>query len=159
MYPEITQKNHKKPVIPMDLKNYTINNQKDQPDQREGCSLPKGVNRKSPPREFDRQLERIYSRTKSRNAIYKKIISDQWKKNFRPQWFVTLLWNDLPTRSEVASSHTRHFRNVFLTSLLDTDLKNLPEPPARPHLIFFHERKPVITRNRQIIAYHTHLHL
>lgn len=143
----------------MDLKNCTINNQKNQPDRREGCSLPSGGNRKSPPREFDRQLERIYSRTKSRNLVYKEIISNQWKENFQPKWFVTLLWNDLPTRSEVVSSHARHFRNVFLTSLLDTDLKHLPEPPARPHLIFFHERKPVIIRGRQIIAYHTHLHL
>ena len=46
-----------------------------------------------------------------------------------------------------------------MTSLLNQPLKKLPEPPFRPHLVFFHERKPVITRERQITAFHTHLHL
>ena len=70
-----------------------------------------------------------------------------------------MLWNDLPTRSETVISHSRHFRNVFLTSLLNQPLKKLSEPPFRPHLVFFHERKPVVTRGRQITAFHTHLHM
>ena len=69
------------------------------------------------------------------------------------------LWNDLPTQSETAISHSRHFRNVFLSSMLNQLLKKLPAPPFSPHLMFFHERKPVITRGRQITAFHTHLHL
>ncbi|WP_250398206.1 hypothetical protein [Synechococcus sp. MU1651] len=42
---------------------------------------------------------------------------------------------------------------------MNQPLKKLPEPPLRPHLVFFHERKSVITRGRQITAFHTHLHL
>ena len=81
------------------------------------------------------------------------------EKNFRPQWFISFLWNYLPTRSETVISHSRHFRNVFFTSLLNQLLKKLPEPPLRPQLVFFHERKLVITRGRQITACHTHLHM
>jgi len=46
-----------------------------------------------------------------------------------------------------------------LTQLLNQPLKKIPEPPFRPHLVFFHERKPVIRHGRQILAFHTHLHL
>ena len=46
-----------------------------------------------------------------------------------------------------------------MTSLLNQPLKKLSEPPFRPHLVFFHERKPVVTRGRQITAFHTHLHM
>lgn len=144
----------------MDLKNYTLNNPKNQPDQREGCSLPKGGNRKSHPCKLNRQLERIYSRTKSRNLVYKEIISHQWKENFQPQWFVTLLWNDLPVEYPTVEGHCTTFRNVFLTQLLECNSPTrIPDPPSRPHLVFFHERKLVIVRGRQILVYHTHLHL
>ncbi|MDA7685543.1 hypothetical protein N8608_03160 [bacterium] len=71
----------------------------------------------------------------SRNS---SMINDQWENNFQPQWFITLLWNDLPSRSETVISHSRHFRNVFLTSLLNQPLKKLPEQPLRSQLVFFH---------------------
>jgi len=143
----------------MELKNYTNNNHIDQPDRREGCSLPKGVNFKQPSRTFNRRLKKIHARTKSDFLVYKEIVEYQWKYNFQPQWFITLLWNDLPTRYEAASSHSRDFRNKFLVEATGKKLKKLPKHPDRPALIFFHERKPVINNGKQILVFHTHLHL
>jgi hypothetical protein len=34
---------------------------------------------------------------------------------------------------------------VFLTSLLNQPLKRLPEPPFRPHLVFFHSQRTSAT--------------
>ena len=42
---------------------------------------------------------------------------------------------------------------------MNQHLKNIPDPPFRPHLVFFHEREEIINRIRQILAFHTHLHL
>ena len=129
-------------------------------DRREVHSRPKGVNHSRSSRTLlNQKLQRIHQKASSHPKVLQELIRDQWENNFQPQWFITLLWNDLPTRSETVISHSRHFRNVFLTSLLNQPLKKLPEPPSRPHLVFFHERKPVITRGRQITAFHTHLHL
>ena len=129
-------------------------------DRREVHSRPKGVNKLRTSRTLlNQKLQRIHQKTRSYPKVLQQIIRDQWENNFQPQWFITLLWNDLPTRSETVINHSRHFRNVFLTSLLNQPLKKLPEPPFRPHLVFFHERKPVITRGRHISAFDTHLHL
>jgi len=71
-----------------------------------------------------------------------------------------LLWNDLPTQFDVVKGHAGTFRNVFLTQLMGCNSPTrIPDPPERPSLIFMQERKPVITRGRQITAFHTHLHL
>ena len=129
-------------------------------EQSEVHSRPKEVNPSKHSRTLlNQKLKRIHQETRSHPKVLQELIRGQWVNNFRPLWFITLLWNDLPTRSETVISHSRHFRNVFLTSLLNQPLKKLPEPPFRPHLVFFHERKPVITRGRQITAFHTHLHL
>ena len=129
-------------------------------DRREVHSRPTGVNQSRSSRTLlNQKLQRIHQKTSSHPKILQELIRDQWENNVRPQWFITLLWNDLPTRSETAIRHSRHFRNVFLTSLLNQPLKKLPEPLSRPHLVFFHERKPVITRGRQITAFHTHLNM
>lgn len=129
-------------------------------DQREVHSRPKGVNQSRSSRTLlNHRLQRIHQETGSHPKVLQELIRDQWENNFQPQWFITLLWNDLPTRSETSISHSRHFRNVFLTSLLNQPLKKLPEPPSRPHLVFFHERKLLIHEGRQILAFHTHLHL
>ena len=123
-------------------------------DRREVHSRPTGVNQSRSSRTLlNQKLHRIHQKTRSNPKVLQELIRDQWENNFRPQWFIILLWNDLPTRSETVISHSRHFRNVFLTSLLNQPLKKLPEPPFRPHLVFFHERKPVITRGRQITAF------
>ena len=129
-------------------------------DRREVHSRPTGVNPSNHSRTLlNQKLQRVHQKTRSHPKVLQELIRDQWENNVQPQWFITLLWNDLPTQSETVISHSRHFRNVFLTSLLNQPLKKLPESPFRPHLVFFHERKPVITKGRQITAFHTHLHL
>ena len=141
------------------LKSMKSNHQR-RTDRREVHSRPTGVNQSRSSRTLlNQKLQRIHQKTRSHPKVLQELIRDQWENNCQPQWFITLLWNDLPNRSETVISYSRHFRNVFLTSLLNQPLKKLPEPPFRPHLVFFHERKPVITRGRQITAFHTHLHL
>jgi len=147
-------------MIPTTLMKSTKNQHQIRTERREVHSRPKGVNAQDQSRrDLNRKLIRIHQRTGSFGKVQKELIRLHWENNFQPQWFITLLWNDLPTRSETATSHSRHFSNVFLTSLLNQPLKKLPKPPSRPSLVFFHERKPVITRGRQITAFHTHLHL
>ena len=129
-------------------------------DRREVHSRPTGVNPQGQSRrDLNRQLIKIHQRTGSFGKVQEELLRLHWENNFQPQWFITLLWNDLPTRSETVTSHSRHFRNVFLTSLLNQPLKKLPEPPFRPRLVFFHERKLLIHEGRQVLAFHTHLHL
>ena len=138
-----------KPVIPMSYPKSTKSNHQRRTERRDVHSRPTGVNPSNHSRTLlNQKLQRIHQKTRSHPQILQELIRDQWENNFQPQWFITLLWNDLPTRSETVISHLRHFRNVFLTSLLNQPLKKLPEPPFRPHLVFFHERKPVITRGR-----------
>ena len=109
---------------------------------------------------FNRNLQRIHSKTKSFGRVMEKVIQNQWESNFRPHWFITIHWNDLPTSYVQVEGHTRHLRNVFLTQLMRCGSpRELPDPPGRPSAIFFHERKPVICRGRQILPFHTHLHL
>ena len=160
---EITLKSQNysvRPVIPMSyIKSIKTNHQR-RTERREVHSRPTGVNQSRPSRTLlNQKLQRIHQKTSSHPKVLQELIRDQWENNVRPHWVITLLWNDLPTRSETVISHSRHFRNVFLTSLLNQPLKKLPEPPFRPHLVFFHERKPVITRGRQITASHTYLHM
>jgi len=144
----------------MTLTNTTKNTIQRRTERSEVHSRPKGGNPQDHSRtNLNQRLTRIHQRTGSSPKVLQELIRTQWETNFRPHWFITLLWNDLPTRSETATSHSGHFRNVFLTSLLNQPLKKLPEPPSRPHLVFFHERKPVIRHGRQILAFHTHLHL
>jgi hypothetical protein len=89
-----------------------------------------------------------------------QVIQNQWESNFRPEWFITIHWNDLPTSFSQVEGHTRHLRNVFMTQLMRCGSpRDLPDPPERPSAVFFHERSPVICRDRQILPFHTHLHL
>jgi len=144
----------------MNYKKSTKYKHQNRTERSEVHSRTKGVNQSRSPRALlNQKLLKIHQKTKSHPKVFQELIRDQWENNFLPQWFITLLWNDLPTRSETTTSHSRHFRNVFLTSLLNQPLKKLPGLPFRPHLVFFHERKPVITRGRQITAFHTNLHL
>ena len=163
VYPEIIIKPQNYSIRPVILMSYIKSiktNHKRRTDRREFHSRPTGENPSNHSRTLlNHRLQRIHQKTSSHPKVLQELIRDQWENNFQPQWFTTLLWNDLPTRSETVISHSRHFRNVFLTSLLNQPLKKLPEPPFRPHLVFFHERKLVITRGRQITAFHTHLHL
>jgi len=141
------------------LKSTKTNHQR-RTDRREVHSRPTGVNQSRYSRTLlNQKLQRIHQKTRSHPQVLRELIRDQWENNFQPQWFIILLWNDLPTRSETAISHSRHFRNVFLTLLLNQPLKKLPELPFKPHLVLFHERKLLIHEGRQVLAFHTHLHL
>jgi hypothetical protein len=109
---------------------------------------------------FDRELRIIYSKTNSFGKVIERYVKEQWESNFRPHWFITIHWNDLPTSYAQVEGHTKHLRNVFLTQLMRCGSpRDLPDPPGRPSAIFFHERSPVICRSRQILPFHTHLHL
>jgi len=115
---------------------------------------------KDPKSSLNRKLQRIYSKTNSFGKVIEHVIQNQWETNFQPEWFITIHWNDLPTSFETVQGHTRHLRNVFLTQLMGCGSPcDLPDPPGRPSAIFFHERSPVICRSRQILPFHTHLHL
>ena len=97
--------------------------------------------------------------------IHKAIIRYQFNEVFEPQWFGSIQWQPFIADYTTAVKETRHFRNKFLCSLLDTKLKKLPEPPLRPRIIWFHERELILINPRQPknprykLAYHTHFHL
>ena len=117
-------------------------------------------NQENPKTSFNRKLQRIHSRTNSFGKVIQEVIQNQWETNFQPHWFIIIQWNDLPTSFETVQGHTRHLRNVFLTQLMGCGSPcDLPDPPERPSAVFFHERSPVICRNRLILPFHTHLHL
>ena len=145
----------------MNYKKSTKYNHKNRTERSEVHSRPKGVNPQDHSRKLQNQkLIRIHQKTGSFGKVQEELIRQNWETNFRPHWFITLLWNDLPTRFDTAEGHAKTFRNVFLTKLLKCNSpKRIPDPPSRPHLVFFHERKPVITKGRPITAFHTHLHL
>jgi len=96
-----------------------------------------------------------------------------WVKNtenfYPPQYFMTILWNDLPSDSITASSHTRHLLNVLKCKFYSVKrCSNIPCFPKRFGAIVFQERKPFIqTRfdkykkkySTYKIAYHTHIHI
>ena len=143
----------------MNYKKSTKYNLKNRTERSEVHSRPKGVNESGRSRTLDRKLKKIHKKTGSNAKVLQELLKDQWKNNFRPEWFITLEWNDLPTRYETASGHSRHFKNVFLKTLKDHPLNQYPNIPDLPSMVFFHERRPVIIRGRQITAFHTHLHM
>ena len=139
----------------------TKTNHQRRTDRREVHSRPMGVNPLRPSRILlNHSLQRIHQKTRSHPKVLQELIRDQWENNVQPQWFITLLWNDLPTRFDVVKGHSETFRNVFLTQLMGCNSPTrIPDPPVRPSLIFMQERKPVIVKERQITAFHTHVHL
>jgi len=163
VYPAInlkSQKYPKRPVTPMSCTKTNKINHKRRTDPREVRSWSTGVNPSSHSRTLlYHRLQRITSDDPFSSKGPPGTDLRSMEKNFRPQWFITFLWNYLPTWSETVISHSRHFTNAFFTSLLNQLLKKLPEPPLRSQLVFSHERKLVITRGRQITACHTHLHM
>jgi hypothetical protein len=161
VYPEITVKTPKNPVIPMTLTNTTRKPNQRRTERSEVHSRPKGVNPQDHSRtNLNQKLSRIHQRTRSHPKVLQEYLKDQWENNFQPQWFITLLWNDLPTHFDTVEGHSKTFRNIFLTQLMGCNSPTkIPDPPERPSLVFMHERKPVIRHGRQILAFHTHLHL
>ena len=142
----------------MTFTNSTNNQHQRRADQREVHSRPKGVNQSRSSRSLlNHRLQRIHQETRSHPKVLQELIRLHWENTVQPQWFShcygTMSQHDLKL------SVTPDTSGTFLTSLLNQPLKKLPEPPSRPHLVFFHERKPVITKGRQITVFHTHLHL
>lgn len=90
------------------------------------------------------------------NRAYVKWILNTWDE-YNPEWFVTVLWNDMPTDQITAASHTRHLRNKILCET--TGIKKcgkLPEFPHRLGMTVFQER----TMNpKGKVTFHTHMHL
>ncbi|EAR17326.1 hypothetical protein WH7805_10408 [Synechococcus sp. WH 7805] len=88
----------------MDFSKITEANYQRRTERSEVYSRPKGVNQSRSSRTLlNRKLERIHQTTRSHLKVLQELIRDQWENNFRHQWFITLLWNDLSTRSEDGS--------------------------------------------------------
>ena len=90
------------------------------------------------------------------NITTKNWIWNTWEQ-FKPEWFVTILWNDLPTSPITSSSHTRHLRNKILCDV--TGIKrcgDLPDFPDRLGITAFQERTE---SQKGQVTFHTHLHL
>ena len=123
-------------------------------------SKPTSKPHKNPKTSFNTHLRQVHSRTKSFGKVMETVIQNQWDSNFRPEWFITIRWNDLPTSYDTVEKHTRHLRNVLMTQLMRCGSpRDLPDPPGRPSAVFFHERSEEICRGRLILPFHTHLHL
>ena len=85
----------------------------------------------------------------------KKWIWKTWDK-YPPEWFVTILWNDLPTSPITSTSHTKHLRNKILCEVTGKKrCDDIPEFPDRLGITAFQERTEM--QNGQI-TFHTHLH-
>ena len=94
----------------------------------------------------------------------KRFVNQQWNE-YRPEYFITLTWNDLPTQFETASGHAKQFKNIFLTKLYKLRrVGQLPDFPKRIGITCFQERKDVYVGSRsfqskRIRSFHTHMHL
>ena len=82
-----------------------------------------------------------------------------WKIN-PPQWFISILWNDLPTDPIKVTKYSKDFKNIFLSKLYGVSkCSKLKDFPDRVGMTFFQERKMVSTSTRGFLCFHTHLHI
>ena len=87
----------------------------------------------------------------SRNYIW-----NTWEQ-YTPEWFVTILWNDMPTCPITASSHTSKLRNLFLCEVCGVKKsEKIPSFPNRVGLTSFQER--ALTDSGKVV-FHTHWHI
>ena len=149
------------PVISMTFTNTSKNSIQRRTERSEVHSRPKGMNAQDHfNNDLNRKLTRIHQRTGSHPKVLQEYLRDQLANNFQPNWFITLLRNDLPTHFDTVEIHSKTFKNIFLTQLFDCrSPTKIPDPANRPSMILMQERKPVIHHGRQILAFHTHLHL
>jgi hypothetical protein len=97
--------------------------------------------------------------------IHKAIVQYQFQDIFQPHWFGSIQWQPFITDSYSAVKEARHFNLKFFCALLKTRPRNLPSPPERPRIIWFHEKAPVLinpqepSNPRYKIAIHSHFHL
>jgi hypothetical protein len=103
VYPEIPIRFPKKPVMPMTLTNTTKKSIQNRTERSEVHSRPKGGNPQDHSRtNLNQKLIRIHQKTGSFAKVQEELIRQQWETNIRPHWFITLLWNYLPTRYDTA---------------------------------------------------------
>ena len=82
-----------------------------------------------------------------------------WSK-YHPRFFITLEWNDLPSDPITASSHSRHFKNVFLADYYKVSrASKIPAFPNRVGMTFFQEKSLYNKNGKTKLAYHTHIHM
>ena len=97
--------------------------------------------------------------------IHKAIIDYQFHEVFQPHWFGSVQWQPFITEYTNAVKEARHFNLKFFCALLDTRPRNLPEPPERPRIIWFHEKASVLINPQELnnpryrVTYHSHFHL
>ena len=87
--------------------------------------------------------------------IIEEILQQQWTLA-KPKWFITLQWTPAAINYEIASGHSRLFRNKLLTTIYECHLKQLPDAKDRCRLFWFHERA---LDPKGHLIYHSHLHL
>jgi len=96
---------------------------------------------------------------------HRAMVDYQFQEVFTPHWFGSVQWLPFITEYTAAVKEANHFRNKFLCALLETKPTKIPEPPARPRMIWFHEKAPVLINPKETnnpkykIAYHSHFHL
>ena len=92
----------------------------------------------------------------SLNLEKERWVFNTWR-SYPPDWFVTILWNDMPSDPITTSSHTRHLRNVLLCQSSGVrKCSSVPELPHRLGMTTYQER--TLTKKGKVV-YHTHLHL
>lgn len=88
--------------------------------------------------------------------VSQNYIWDTWKQ-YTPEFFVTILWNDMPTCPITSSSHTTSLRNLFLCEVCGVKKsKKIPSFPNRVGLTSFQERS--LTKSGKV-TFHTHWHI
>ena len=82
-----------------------------------------------------------------------------------PHWFGTVQWIPFITDPESIPNEAKHFNNKLFCALLNCRPKNIPLPPERPRIIWFHEKTNVLVNPnnhknpKYKNVYHSHFHL
>ena len=98
-------------------------------------------------------------------GIHKAMVQYQFQEIFQPRWFGSIQWQPFITEYSDAVKEAGHFKLKFFCALLDTRPRNLPKPPERPRIIWFHEKSPVLINPQEPHnprykgVYHSHFHL
>ena len=102
----------------------------------------------------------LIHKTKKRQECEKTYL-ELLRHGLSPKWFMSFHWNGRKTRSrEEVQKHTKHLKNVLLTSLLNLDSpRKIPSPPERPRCVFFHEKNLTTSGSTFRYIFGGHLHL
>ena len=99
-----------------------------------------------------------------KNQIFNDYIAYQFDSIFTPAYFGTVCWTPFIFHFDEAVEEARHFKNKLFTAIYDCKLHQLPEPPNRSRIIFFHEVKDTLINPKSSTpkfkpTFHTHFHL